>query len=546
MAIQFGDLHVDVRNAAAGSGQTSGAGAGAAAGKAAGKPAAKAKDVKLQGTTYVTNTGFVFNDESITADHLFNYKTKNIYGRGIQRKMRTMLFNAKEKYTVEMVNNGVTDEEQSKILQGMCDAPAVNLWLRMQQTFDDVFWFGIAPFNPVMVWLGNAYTLLELRHLPPHTFKSEGSWVGKLLAAGHFLKGIGLVDVGGNKQELQFFQTEASGSKQVQILDVFSVKEPDCELVAGDPVVFPLTPIFEMLKFSWNTRMQQVNRTGAPLMIAEMPAGSDENDLTAMKKMLRNWSKDTTFIPPEGVKITVIDIRDNTTVEEAIRMLAAMIIEYISPASLLNPQQAQGGTRLGGSDGAQQEMINQFIAGQLAWIANVWENFLTEKYLIPNGYDPLVWKVVVTIPSPSIDKSEVRLNQAQVGGNFEIAHPNEVREMLDLPDKSDEELAEIKAAWDIIRKPQQSPFGGFGTGNQPNDPNNPNPPAKGAGDPNKGTPDAAQAAKDKAAADAEKVAATQSIRRKNADAEPVEKDPLAMMITKVSNAVIDKLVDMEP
>lgn len=535
MTLKFGDLNVDVRNAAAGAGSTSGAGASAAA-KVAGKPAPKAKDVKLQGTTYVTNTGFVFNDESITADHLFNYKTKNIYGRGIQRKMRTMLFNAKEKYTVEMVNNGVTDEEQSKILQGMCDAPAVNLWLRMQQTFDDVFWFGIAPFNPVMVWLGNAYTLLELRHLPPHTFKNEGSWIGKLIAAGHFLKGIGLVDIGGGKQELQFFQAEPGGSKLVQILNVFSVKEPDCELVAGDPVVFPLTPIFEMLKFAWNTRMQQVNRTGAPLMIAKAPAGADENDLSTMKKMLRNWSKDTTFVPPEGWEITVIDIRDNTTVEEAIRMLAAMIIEYISPASLLNPQQAQGQVRLGGSDGAQQEMINQFIAGQLAWIANVWENFLTENYLIPNGFDPLIWKIVITIPSPSIDKSEVELNRAQVGANYEAIHPNEFREMLDRPDASDEELAEIKAAWDIIRKPQQNPFGGFGAGGAGNSPQAGQNPLQSRGGANKGTPD-----------DQEEIEATQSVRkRRHADAEPVEKDPLAIMITKVSNAVVDKLVDMEP
>jgi len=514
MGRTFGDLNVDMRNAAAGSGTTTGA-----------AKTGKAKATVLQGTTYVTNTGFVFDDETITADHLFNYKTKNIYGRGIQRKMRTMLFNSKERYTVEMINNGVTDEEQSKILQGMCDAPMVNLWLRLQQTFDDVFWFGLAPFNPVLEWIGNAFTLMELRHLPPHTFKQTGQWEGKLKAQGHFLKGIGLVDIGGGKEELQFYQVEAGTSKIARIANIFSVKEPDCEMVAGDPIVFPVCPVLEMLKFSWNTRMQQVNRTGAPLMIAELPAGADENDLTATKKMLRNWSKDTTFIPPEGVKVTVIDIRDNTTVEEAIRMLAGMIIDYISPASMLNS--GDQSNRLGGSDNAQQEMINQFIAGQLAWISNVWENFLTENYLIPNGYDPLLWKIVITIPSPSIDKSEVRLAQAQVGANYKVIHPNEVREMLDLPDADDKTLGEIKAAWDVVKPVEANPFGSsFGS---------PQAPSKGESGKDTDNPlDQKQSLV--------KIRSKAPIR--NADGERV--DDLEALIDKFAQQVNTRLLNLEP
>jgi hypothetical protein len=112
--------------------------------------------------------------------------------------------------------------------------------------------------------------------------------------------------------------------------------------------------------------------------------------------------------------------------------------------------------------------------------------------------------------------------------------------MLDLPDASDEELGKIKAAWDIVRKPQQSPFGGFGGTPTGDSPQQGQTPSKSLGGANEGTPD------DKAAAAAE-VRATQSVRkRRHADVEQVEKDPLAIMITKVSNAVVDRLVDMEP
>jgi hypothetical protein len=183
--------------------------------------------------------------------------------------------------------------------------------------------------------------------------------------------------------------------------------------------------------------------------------------------------------------------------------------------------------RLGGSDNAQQEMINQFIAGQLAWISNVWENFLTENYLIPNGYDPLLWKIVITIPSPSIDKSEVRLAQAQVGANYKVIHPNEVREMLDLPDADDKTLGEIKAAWDVVKPVEANPFGSsFGS---------PQAPSKGE------SPDNTDESLDQ----------TQSLIKirgkapmRNADGDRV--DDLEALIDKFAKQVNTRLLNLEP
>jgi len=453
MAVHFGELAADMRikHAAVTPKVTKAAGG-------------KAPATVSQGQRYVTNTGFMFDSEVFTADSIENYKTKNLFGRGIQRMQRAMLF--RKPYSVEMINpDGKTDEEQSKTLKKMLDRPKVNFYTRMMQSFDAISWFGIAPFEPVCDWKDhkgnptpNSYNINELTYLPPHTFKTPGQPKGTILNQGHFLKGIVLIE---GETTPQYWQTIGKGTVTKQITNCYAMTAPDCELVAGDPTFYPLFPFFEMSKFLLNAAMQQANRIAGPIIIATVPDDSDDDKIKDTKKILRNWNKNTTAIAPEGVTFQVFPFKEGTTLYEAIKIVNMLMISYVSPTQLLN--NGSESQRLGGSDNAQAEMINDYSASELTKVENMWEQFLRLTYIEPNGFDD-DWGVKITIPAPSIDKSEVNLNKATLvlGSNKRaIVHPNTVREWLDEDDADEKTLAENKAAWDSLGGDAalQSPFG---------------------------------------------------------------------------------------
>ena len=397
------------------------------------------KGTKEEGTVYISSVGTYYEAPEIDADKLRDFQS-NIYIRGLLTKYKNLIFS--DKFMLDVKDpKGETDEDLQKTMTQMCEQKNVRLWSKMQAGYiDGVFMYGIGMFNDVWGYEGNEYKLLKLRYLPAYTFKNAAvSGTTKIYS--QILQGITLND----KQEMEFWQTDENGIPQ-QLKNVFYIKDPASQGLAGESVVVPLVPIIEMLKFAWDTQMQQVHRTGAKLLfikVTEPRDASSKNggvgDVEYANKLLEKWSKDMAFQLRENMTLIDPGIKDDSNNLEIIDALHKMIIDYATPTSFI----AREGATIGGSEKQREEMMLRYIQGIHSWLENQFE-MLLNKYLEYNEYKD--YTVSIHIPAPSIDRSEIELKQAVEGFKSKSLTVNEIRKRLGaegLDEKDIEELLKL-------------------------------------------------------------------------------------------------------
>ena len=406
----------------------------------------KRKGTKEEGTIYISNTGDYYEAPEIDADKLHDFQS-NIYVRGLLTKHKNLIFS--DKFTLEIKDSkGETDEDLQKTMTQMCEQKNVRLWSKMQAAYiDGVFMYGIGLYNDVWGYEGNEYKLLKLRYLPAYTFKNAPI-LGTVKIYSQILQGITLND----KNEMEFWQTDENGIAR-QLKNVFYIKDPAAQGLAGESIVVPLVPIIEMLKYAWDTQMQQVHRTGAKLLfikVTDPKPASNKNgnvgDVEYANEILKKWSKDLAFQLRENMTLIDPGIKDDANNLEIIDALHKMIIDYVTPTSFI----AREGATIGGSEKQREEMMLRYIKGIHSWLEDQFE-MLLNRYLEYNEYKD--YTVSIHIPSPSIDRSEIHLKQVDMGIKGKALFPNEIRKRLEADTLDEEDLKKLEDYYSRVTPP---------------------------------------------------------------------------------------------
>ena len=389
---------------------------------------------KEEGVVWLSSSGGYYTEPEITADKLHDLR-HNIYGKGLARKQKNLIFT--EKFSIEVIDKkGDIDEDLQKTLTKLSDS--VQLWTKMQMAFADVFWDGIGIFNPVWGNENNEYTLQNLRHLPARSFDTQPSIADRIWS--QVLQGIIL----NAKGEIEYWQTNDDATEPVLIKNVFTVKEPDSTELAGEPIILPLVPILEMLKFTWNAQMQRVNRTGAPIILMRITnpekasiKNGNMGDVEYGNLFLKHWGKDNAYNLRGNMETVDPHITDTTTAIDTIDALNNILIDYLSPASFISTKTGQ---LIGGTDRPQEEILQHYIRGVHNWLEDAFA-LLLNQYLEYNHYEG--YTVRLHIPEPTADRSELKLKQAVEGFKAKSLLINELRERFDAEKLDEEGIEEL-------------------------------------------------------------------------------------------------------
>lgn len=401
---------------------------------------------KQSGTIYISSTGDYFEVPKIDADLIRDLRS-NIYLAGIIRKEILLVFT--DKYSLEIKDEkGDVDEELGKTVTSMCNAPDVKLWSVMQTAYADIFSYGPAMFNPVWGYVDGTmeYTLKQFRYLPAYTFK-DAPYTDYTIQ-GEIIQGIVLND----KNEIEYHQVDADGV--IQKLDnVIAIKDPTAPEIAGKSIILPLIPMLAMMKFSWKAQMQQVNRIGAKIFFLKIDdpqeasaLNGNVSDIAYGSELIKKWSKDLAYLLRGNMTVIDPGFKDDSNNLEIINALHKALIDYISPSSLISGEKGV----LGGSDSSREQLLFKYIEGIHTWLEAAFEP-LVQKYLDYNGFED--YTVKIHIPSPSIDKSDMKAKQAEVLSKTRSGRINEIRALLDQPELDEEGLEELKEEIELFSPP---------------------------------------------------------------------------------------------
>jgi hypothetical protein len=397
----------------------------------------KAKLNNEIGEVYIASTGGTpYASDDVTPETVEAARL-NIYGKGISRRLQSLIF--PEEYTIIVEDaDGNPDPETANIIDKMCTE--CRLWANMQKAYDDILWHGISVFNDV--WdrdpETNAITIKKLRHLPAESFVNAPPGIPETYALR--LAGIVLNKAG----EVEYWQTNSRGSV-IHIKNAIGIIDPSSRFIDGDPVMLPLIPIIDMLKYTWNSQMQQVNRVGAKILFIKVtnPRGpSTQNgnvgDVEYANTILQNWGKDTAFQLRENMELIDLNITDNSNNLEVISALYNTVVDYISPAGFIARQGENG---LAGGEKEREKLLSQVISSIHSWLEEQFEQIL-QRFFIYNQYPP-GWKVFISIPSPRVDKTDSNIKKAELLINNRIAPPSRILELLDMEPLTEEEEQEL-------------------------------------------------------------------------------------------------------
>jgi len=395
----------------------------------------KASKAKEEGVVWVSSTSVYYESPEITADKIRDY-SRNIYGADLTQKLRSILFT--EKYSIEVFGpNGEPDEALAKRLTLMFDQQNVRFWPKMQMAWIDTAWWGAALFNPVWEWIGNEYWLTKLRRLPPESFTIAPTEIQYIYS--HILQGITLNEKG----EAVFYQTDATIDAGVPkpLSNVFMLTDPSTGELAGRPNFLPLIPIIGMLDFCWQAQMQKINRVGSPPILIKVvnPQG---DDVDYAQKFLNNWGKDTQMQLRQNMETVDLKLVDNDAALATIDALWGIINRYGSPTSLIS--QGEDRTLIGGSNQAELELMMAYIRGIHSWLCEGFERLL-QTYLDANGY--VGYTVRIYLPTPSTDKAEIWLKQAQQLFQMKAGTLNELRDLLERDELDEDGKQELMDEW---------------------------------------------------------------------------------------------------
>lgn len=414
----------------------------------------KEMTTEKKGVTFVSNTLQPYSVGEIDAKKIYEL-TENVYISGSIRQLINLILSGDIQVSVYNETDDV-DEEVSRKLNRMFHSADCNITALCRTAINDLFTWGISPYNWVWERVNGEIVCTEINHLHPFTFRQYPIGRTNTRVYGRLLHGIYYDTVDG---QIHYCQT--NNVNQIVELDrrnLFIIKDSSATTPDGDSIILPTAPIAEFLDYAWNALGQQMYRTGAPIMFITVTNPQPttmingeyiEGDVEYANKVLANWGKDTQYILRDNMTINTIDVKEGSLAIVSINKANETIRDYISPVGLLG----KDGTLIAGNSNASLRLINNHIRG---WI-NLLETSLRELpnyYLRANGY-PETYHAEITIPTNSIEDTAGKINQANLLATTGTGTVNEVRELLGLEGISTDEMKAMKEEWDIVKNAQQ-------------------------------------------------------------------------------------------
>ena len=378
------------------------------------KQAATAKE----GTVYVRSDGMSFKQPKIDATEILKILENKYITQGLDQMQMTIF---QDDIVLKVIDKDKKEDPDltASLTDMVINNPKVAFNFSTQRRWRDVMEWGPALSNPVWDYEGPEYRLMELNRLPPSSFSKKGS--SSTLVYNRLLPGICINDKTG---EQEYWQTQRN-TQVTQLTNVHMTTTPMCAELGGTPYILPVFPIVKMLTYSWGRQMQKVNQWGSGgnwFIKVTDPQGDDE---AYAAKLLKNQSSINRYQLRGNMTAENLGISGDGSALETITELGMQIRQFFIASDLGK----DGGQLIGGSNSAELKKYMSFIKGMHRWIE--WDALLMLKpWADYNGYTDKGYQILVDVPAPEIDQSDLWLKIAREGNQSGTVTENEHRAML--------------------------------------------------------------------------------------------------------------------
>ena len=365
----------------------------------------KKSELLEEGIYYVSNLAPTFKAPKINYTEISKIVDNKYIKEGLGQQ-QSILFQNPLSLSVQKPKSVDIDEDLTQALRDMCASKDVRLDISQQKAWRDSAEYGPGLRNPYWDYEGSEFVLKKLNRLPPGSFRNRGTSISYIY--NRILPGICLND---KTKEVEYWQTQDNG-KITQLKNVHLTVDPMTGELGGTPYIVPIFPFVKMVNYAWQRQMQKVNIWGSgglKTIIVENPIG---DDLKFAEKFLKNESATNRYQLRQNMKIEDWGTDTGTgSALETITELGMQFRRFFSPAGLVAKE---GGTLIGGSNAQELELYIAFIRGVHQWLE--WDIAdLLDPWLEYNGWKAKGYKIIVDIPEPTVDKSELLLKIADAG-----------------------------------------------------------------------------------------------------------------------------------
>lgn len=351
-------------------------------------------------------------------------------------KQQRILFQHDPKVSVMNLKTKEIDPDLTSSLSDMVQEDNINLSAAIQRAWRDTAEWGPALHNPIWDFEGSEFRMKKLKRLEPWSFAQAGTSMSYVY--NKVLPGIRVND---KTQQIEYWQTDTKG-RVSQLYNVEMLTDPIKNGIGGSPAIVPIFPLVKMLTYSWMRQMQKVNQYGSGgiwFLKVEDPTPEDKK---FAQTVMNNVSAVNRYQLKPNMKIENLGINESGSALETITQLGMEIRQFFTPAGLI--QKDGSNSLIGGSNDSEFQLYMSFIAGTHRWL-EAYCRRLFNPWIIYNGYYEKRFRIVVEIPAPTIDKSELYLSILEKGTNSGSLLPNEKRELLRaaLPQQSGIDISDL-------------------------------------------------------------------------------------------------------
>jgi hypothetical protein len=380
----------------------------------------KTDEKKDEGVTYYFMPGgSYYESPKVDAEGLFKILENKSIEEGLTKQQR-ILFQHDVRVSVMDLRSKEVDEDMTSALQDMVSADDVDLPQYLQRAWRDVAEWGPSLVNPVWDYEGSEFRLLKLKRLPPESFANSGRNVSYVY--NQILPGICLNDL---TQEPEFWQTDNHG-RITQLHNVMMLTDPVRRGLGGTPSIIPIYPYIKMMTYSWMRQMQKVNQYGSGGIWFLKVTDPTPDDKRYAKEIMTNVSSINRYQLRPNFTIENLGISESGSALETITQLGMEIRQFFTPSGLI---QQDGGTLIGGSSGPEFDLYMSFTVAHHRYL-EAFTRKLLRPWLVYNGYYDKGYRIVVDMPQPTVDRSEVYLKIHDSGSREGTLLPNEKRALL--------------------------------------------------------------------------------------------------------------------
>jgi hypothetical protein len=353
-------------------------------------------------------------------------------------------------------NEEPTKEEKDEIVQELETInKIIKPSLSIKSAAKDQWIYGSAIFNFVNGSLENSSLSnvpTSFKRLPPYSFSELPDTKPENYREAQFLKGIVYNPVDGT---FTYTQKQKSSKVDLPAETILHVLSPTSEFPDGDSKYANINHIVKQLADIEVARMQTIRRLGAPVLCFTVEApptdgtGKTYRDATGkpifvnfgdrmaeIQKVAKNQNRGSILVLPDFVKVEVLKL-DNAlkAIREEAEAKELKIVQYVICRDFTENQ----GSSLSGSSASGLEFLKLRAEGQREDIFEKFAEFYN-NILKENGKEG--WKVrpVWKELEPKNLLNDAMIAKAMVESG--VFTENEVRETVEFPELSEEELQE--------------------------------------------------------------------------------------------------------